>query len=417
MVVHASIFPLMEEFLQHKRQHGTDIEKEVYENMTSAAYLNRLLVKRPIVFYTPHDVSILRNGAEPPGIDWRRVGSGDEGAVRLTEYLSYDEMQLSTLIGVSSPTYFINKGDRHNKGLPADRGTYQEYGIFVGLTGARFEHLNLVESQHVIISVEWSTSENGYGAKGQDTTNRKRLSIWAALYNQGDGNGNYFFPSHDEAVIRAGDGDPTLHQIITDKSKAPLFFNIPVYKQRIRFPLECLLLEANARAENELRTAYVHIVGLGLGSWQVCNEQAQWMLDVCAEVVTDNRLSLVSVINFSWFPEGVTCGGTGNEETLVSENGNSIKILFNKRNVADPLTEEHQDKLLVACYPWDGNSFPGNEYWRGLLMVSGDPAAASCSAIAELQNPFINRALNSNNLFVARLKEDVTESSESTQEN
>jgi len=67
-------------------------------------------------------------------------------------------------------------------------------------------------------------------------------------------------------------------------------------------------------------------------------------------------------------------------------------------------------------YPWDGNSFPGNEYWRGLLMVSGDPAAASCSAIAELQNPFINKALNSNNLFVARLKEDVSESSESTQE-
>jgi len=210
----------------------------------------------------------------------------------------------------------------------------------------------------------------------------------------------FFFPSYDEAAAREDD-DENLHKIISDKSKSPLFFNISVYKSRIRFPIECLMLDANSRAEKEGKTAFVHLVGLGLGSWQICEEQARWMVEVCHDVISDNPLPFVSVLNYSWFPINLKCGGSGNGEILKTKNGNNVKIYFNKRNVSERMTEEDNGKLLVACYPWDGNAFPGNEYWRGLLMVSGDPAAASCSMIAELQNPYINKALNSNNIFIA----------------
>lgn len=48
------------------------------------------------------------------------------------------------------------------------------------------------------------------------------------------------------------------------------------------------------------------------------------------------------------------------------------------------------DRLTVANFAWDGNSYPGNEFWLGARDGSGDPVAACCSTIWNHLNPSTN---------------------------
>lgn len=92
----------------------------------------------------------------------------------LADLLSYDEMCLSALIGMSVPTHFINDGSRYNRGNFS--GNCEKKGVFVGLVGARFERLEKMEWQHLIVSKQQNTVENGYGRTPIDPlTDRRAL--------------------------------------------------------------------------------------------------------------------------------------------------------------------------------------------------------------------------------------------------
>jgi hypothetical protein len=362
-IIHSKTSKLLDDLLKYKKEHGTLVEQVFYKNITREAFINRLLTQRPLTFYLEDDSYLLRDGQRGKG-DFEYIGTARERMpLILRNYLSYDEMQASALLGMSTPTYFINNGTRNNQAHQGDPSTFQETGIYVGLVGARFEKPNVMEWQHIIITPEQNTEAHGYGLGNKKES---RLTMWEKLYGAK-------FPTYEEAHRdKTGRYHPFEH------NGKRYYFDTHVYKKRLRLSIEPFLLDAQARAKEAGKKVYLRTVGLGLGVWLIIPDQEKWMLEVYKELIEELNLSEITDIEFLWF----------NRKLAIQKKG--ISIRYSKANPADKLPEKDSGKLLVACYAWDGNSYPGNEYWVGGLNNSGDPAAICCSTLAELQNPLIN---------------------------
>src|SRR5262249_23097869 len=55
--------------------------------------------------------------------------------------------------------------------------------------------------------------------------------------------------------------------------------NVRVYTDRLHWVLAPFLVDANRRGEEEQKRAYVHVVGLGLGVWQLADFQVCCFVD------------------------------------------------------------------------------------------------------------------------------------------
>jgi hypothetical protein len=144
------------------------------------------------------------------------------------------------------------------------------------------------------------------------------------------------------------------------------------------------LKDADDRGKALNKKVFCYAVGLGLGVWKLLNIQNKFTIEVYLDILANYKFNYISDLYFGWFDL------LKNElkEILDNYKGN-IKIHFGNRNPADKLIENNSNssKLLVCNWPWDSNSYIGNEYWEHNLAASGDPAAASCSYIAYIGDP------------------------------
>lgn len=375
-ILHARVAALLDAYLAIKRQLGTPIEREVYADLDRTGLVTRLLQRRPLAFLNASDSYLLRDGTRSHG-GFEAIGTdAEQPPLTLATLNSYDDMQLSALLGVSVPTHFINCGSRDNCGIRGKPGSFEPKGIYVGLVGARFERPERMEWAHVRVTPEQNRPERGYGAQADpDAAATRLLRAWAVCY------GLDHLPSYAEAEADASG------RFLSDRRGQ--LFDTHTYRQRMRMVIEPFLLDANDRARAAGTRAYVHTVGLGLGVWQVDRRQAQLLADVHGDVLRAHALPHLADLDFSWFGDASACGGVPDGDTF-SEGGNDVRIHFSRRDPAARLTGDDAGKLLVAAYAWDSNAYPGNEYWLNSLQASGDPAAACCSTIPELQNPDVN---------------------------
>ena len=383
-IIHEDLLELMFQFINCKLSSGSLVEKSFYKDMTIPDFVTRLFLNRPLKFITSLDYYVLRNGKEGSG-GFEKIGTDDEEKpLLLCDYLSYDEMKISALIGLSSYTQFINNGTRMNQGVVDKSGNFEKRGVIVGLVGARFEKVGLMEYQDCLVHPKQNTVENGYNNENSsEKTHQDQLKgLWARFYK---------IPSFP--LYHTVSNSPRKEFEKIDHNK---YFNKDVYQKRIKITAETLLIEANHRGKLSDKKVYVHVVGLGLGVWQLCDLQKELFLECFYSAITSLDLPFISNVDFSWFHVKTICGLSSG--SIVP--GTKISIHISTRNPADVLTGEHEGKLLVFCYAWDGNSYPGNEFWSGCFSGSGDPAAAASTQISEIHNPLINSKITGCNMRI-----------------
>eukprot|EP01083_Nonionella_stella_P062034 161407_1 len=419
-LVHGSVLSLANDFLLIKKQNGTTIEKKLYSEMTLCEFFDRLTTKRCVVFYQDYDSYLLRNGYHDTGY-WEYIGTPNQEKQdkydvsphkkpKLSDYLSYDELMISALCGISSKTHFINNGDRQNCGRINKKNKYYPLeGIYMGLVGARFEKPGIMEHSLMIITPEQNTTENGYGAYQDDHDDTKQnvniehnKVIWRAFESF---YGRSYLPKYDEFVANTKSIENRYYKkkLWGNDNNCP-YLDKEMYKQRIRISLELFLFDADYRAQEASKTkctkgAFCYIVGLGTGVWSFKKSlQDELIVRVTLDIIKKTVLRNIECVYFAWmddahdaYPDKDICDGAGHK----------ICIKSGKRAPADKLEEPFQKCLTVAMYAWDSNAFPGNEYYHGMLSASGDPAAASASTISFVQNSMINQEhINGKNTMV-----------------
>lgn len=366
LLVPSEIMPLITNFIRHKQNYGTSVERNVYSSMTSTEMLHRLYKNRPLMFVGSTDSWVLKTGEEGFG-HWETIGSDSEKfPLCLKDYLSYDEIEISSFMSASIFTPFVNNGHRENSGRID--GNCEPNGVYVGQVGCRFKKFSKMEYRYMLIDPRQNTVENGYG-KDNNSVKAHYLSLWADFY------GVDYFPLHDEIA-----SDTTDRFYKTRSCCGDIYLDTHIYKKRVKIVAKLLLLEANNRGLVNNKKAFCYVVGLGLGVWKLPDSleiQTKITVEAYIEALQEQSFEYVSDLYFAWFDISGSM--------VMPDEVNGVKIHHGNRNPAEPLGDP--SKLLVANWAWDPNSYVGNEYWTGCLKTSGDPAACCSSLISYIANP------------------------------
>ena len=357
-VMHAAVEDLIRDYLA--------LFPSDYPGWTPRDFVHHCLTKRPLVFWEAYD-----EFKKPDG----QNGTGWTHTLRGGDYLCYEEIEFAALIGLSIPTFFINAGDRLNRGVVnSSLDTFTNQGYFHAGVGSRMEKEGFMEWKHSVVTQSQNTEIKGYGHDSSDLV----LSIWAQFY------GLDHFPTWKN-VDDFVDANPTQTRYV--RMHCGGYFDTRIYARRLEMTLLPYLLQAEAVGVRTRKKAFAHLSGIGLGVWIPHGVDksvpSKVFVDTVFRLVRDHQFKWLHTLNFSWFDSF----NDEKPESIVTGAGVSCEVAFNKR---DPAALTPPNTILYALFAWDGNAYIGNEYWLGKLSSSGDPAAASCSCIAELGNPDVN---------------------------
>jgi hypothetical protein len=408
-----NIHILIDSFLTMKRSCGTSAEREIYKNMTIQEFIERLWGIRPWACYDAYDSENLlcndvnKRGEKNPFENVQNASLTDE--VSLKNCFSSAERMVGAFFGISSPTYFINSGERHNKGKIGPENSYEEHGNIAGMIGPCFEKRWLMDWKYMVVDKVQNTKENGYGKDRQDSKeNSADLALWAQWY------GVSHFPSFEEVEKEEKYNQESYIKI--KYINEHIFLNKEIYKKRLTMLLQPFFTAAAQRGQQTGKKIVAQVPGFGLGAWCIDGAkevQSRIFIEVCQDIFKGDQFlrSHISDVCFNYFDAIDGLGKNAQPDPFIqalvpnqinNQKDNNTPICFKSFNESyginmyfsrDPhakkLKDKQEGKEVFSGYAYDMTQ-PGNEYYLHKLDDSGDPAAACCSGIVFLQNINLN---------------------------
>lgn len=134
------------------------------------------------------------------------------------------------------------------------------------MIGTRLEKPNVMDYQEIVATKDQNTPANGYGSTIQNSLPK----LFADFYEENCLDYN--------ETIKLKESLPNSDKERFTRMDNEIFDNY-VYYKRLAISFDTLLLEANYRAMKVNKTAYLHVVGLGLGVWKISPHQNDVYLD------------------------------------------------------------------------------------------------------------------------------------------
>lgn len=201
------------------------------------------------------------------------------------------------------------------------------------MIGGRFEVLDVMEWQDIVITPTQNTKERGYGYNTSELEQAdNRIVGYRQLWSS-------FYEEEDKLFEKVCILDTPRYYKIPDTE---FIFDNALMKKRYAISFDTLLLEANVRGAVAEKQVYLHVVGFGLGVWRVVQHQYKIFLETFGQrlLTLAPRITHIDVVQFSHFKENA-CGALYDGAVLTAEthpNG-GIKILINNRNPAQKLVK------------------------------------------------------------------------------
>lgn len=327
------------------------------------------------------------------------------------------------MIYISGYTICINDGNRHNNGT-VDESNVEREAVVIGLIGPRFLRRGKMDYEDIIITKnddsKKSCFDNIFNYEDEQTQLAKQSTeglqhIWAKFYQSPSLDINDIL-SRNITISNSNSNNYTNRFKYVPGSNNTEVFDNQAYYRRISILAETVFIEAEFRAMERGKNAFINVIGCGLGTWMLSPHQSDiyilTFLERTRTFLNRNVLNHVTDVNFAFIQPTDSVGAVfrnvfdeNNQAPNIfleseSHPNGGINVQMENRYPTSKLTGRQEGKLLVVVYPGDSNALPGNEFWHGSLNTSGGAAAACSTQISELHNAHINPAVSGYNVRV-----------------